>query len=70
MVIIGTDDNAYQPHVNSLKIAGKIPGAWLVHIKDAVHAVMDPSTCEGIVLFTIPCVYSQPGGNYFSHFVT
>jgi pimeloyl-ACP methyl ester carboxylesterase len=31
----------YQPYVNSLKIAGKIPGAWLVQIKDAGHAVMD-----------------------------
>ena len=30
LVITGTDDNFYQPHVNSLKIAEKIPGAWLV----------------------------------------
>ena len=28
------------PYVNSLVIAGKIPGAWLVQIKDAGHAVM------------------------------
>jgi len=41
LVITGTDDNFYQPHVNSLKIAEKIPGAWLVQIKDAGHAVMD-----------------------------
>ncbi|HEX2406512.1 MAG TPA: alpha/beta hydrolase, partial [Nitrososphaeraceae archaeon] len=41
LVITGTDDNAYQPHVNSLKIAEKIPGAWLVQIKNAGHAVMD-----------------------------
>jgi pimeloyl-ACP methyl ester carboxylesterase len=40
LVITGTDDNGYQPHVNSLKIVGKIPGAWLVQIKDAGHAVM------------------------------
>ena len=40
LVITGTDDNAYQPHVNSLKIVEKIPGAWLVQIKDAGHAVM------------------------------
>ena len=40
LVINGTDDNAYQPHVNSLKIVEKIPGAWLVQIKDAGHAVM------------------------------
>src|SRR5215204_7780319 len=41
LVITGTDDNRYQPHVNSLKIAEKIPGAWLVQIKNAGHAVMD-----------------------------
>jgi pimeloyl-ACP methyl ester carboxylesterase len=41
LVITGTDDNFYQPHVNSLKIAEKIPGAWLVQIKDASHAVPD-----------------------------
>jgi pimeloyl-ACP methyl ester carboxylesterase len=41
LVITGTDDNNYQPHVNSLKIVEKIPGAWLVQIKDAGHAVMN-----------------------------
>ena len=41
LVITGTDDNAYVPHENSLIIAGKVPGAWLVQIKDAGHAVMD-----------------------------
>ena len=41
LVITGTDDNMYQPHVNSLRIVEKIPGAWLVQIKDAGHAVMD-----------------------------
>jgi pimeloyl-ACP methyl ester carboxylesterase len=41
LVITGTDDNFYQPHVNSLKIVEKIPGAWLVQIKNAGHAVMD-----------------------------
>jgi len=41
LVITGTDDDKYQPHVNSLKIVVKIPGAWLVQIKDAGHAVMD-----------------------------
>jgi pimeloyl-ACP methyl ester carboxylesterase len=41
LVITGTDDSMYQPHVNSLKIVEKIPGAWLVQIKDAGHAVMD-----------------------------
>ena len=41
LVITGTDDNMYQPHFNSLKIVEKIPGAWLVQIEDAGHAVMD-----------------------------
>jgi pimeloyl-ACP methyl ester carboxylesterase len=41
LVIAGTDDNLYVPHVNSLIIASKVPGAWLVQIKDAGHAVMD-----------------------------
>ena len=41
LVITGTDDNKYQPYVNSLKIVEKIPGAWLVQIKHAGHAVMD-----------------------------
>jgi pimeloyl-ACP methyl ester carboxylesterase len=41
LVITGTDDNKYVPHVNSLNIAEKIPGAWLVQIKNAGHAVMD-----------------------------
>ncbi len=41
LVITGTDDYAYQPHQNSLVIAGKIPGAWLVQIENAGHAVMD-----------------------------
>ena len=38
LVIIGTDDVAV-PTPNSLVIAGKIPGAWLVQIKDAGHAI-------------------------------
>ena len=41
LVITGADDNMYAPHVNSLKIEEKIPGAWLVQIKNAGHAVMD-----------------------------
>ena len=41
LVISGMDDNMYAPHVNSLKIAEKIPGAWLVSIKNAGHAVVD-----------------------------
>ena len=46
LVITGTDDNMYAPHVNSLKIVEKIPGAWLVQIKDAGHAVMDQYPAE------------------------
>jgi pimeloyl-ACP methyl ester carboxylesterase len=40
LVITGTYDNDYQPHGNSLIIAGKIPGAWLIQIENAGHAVM------------------------------
>ena len=36
LVITGTDDNNV-PTPNSLIIAGKMPGAWLVQIKDAGH---------------------------------
>jgi pimeloyl-ACP methyl ester carboxylesterase len=41
LVMTGTDDDKYQPYVNSLKIAEKIPGAWFVQIKDAGHAIVD-----------------------------
>jgi len=41
LVITGTDDNDYVPHENSLVIAGKVPGAWLVQIENAGHAIMD-----------------------------
>ncbi len=40
LVIAGTDDNELVPHENSLVIASKVPGAWLVQIKDAGHAIM------------------------------
>jgi pimeloyl-ACP methyl ester carboxylesterase len=46
LVITGTDDNNYMPHANALVIAGKIPGAWLVQIKDAGHAVPDQYPVE------------------------
>jgi pimeloyl-ACP methyl ester carboxylesterase len=39
LIITGTDDGAIQT-ANSLIIAAKIPGAWLVHIKDTGHALM------------------------------
>ena len=41
LVITGTDDNQYMPHANALVIASKVPGAWLVQIRDAGHAVPD-----------------------------
>jgi pimeloyl-ACP methyl ester carboxylesterase len=41
LVITGTDDNLYVPYANSLIIASKVPGAWLVQIKDVGHAVLD-----------------------------
>ena len=40
LIITGTADNSIPP-ANSLIIASKIPGAWLLHIKDASHALMD-----------------------------
>jgi pimeloyl-ACP methyl ester carboxylesterase len=46
LAITGTDDNFYAPHVNSLKIVEKIPGAWLVQIKDASHAVPNQYPAE------------------------
>jgi pimeloyl-ACP methyl ester carboxylesterase len=36
LIITGTDDTTV-PTANSLVIAEKIPGAWLVQIKDAGH---------------------------------
>ena len=38
LIITGNHDNNV-PTANSLIIAGKIPGAWLVQIKDAGHAL-------------------------------
>jgi pimeloyl-ACP methyl ester carboxylesterase len=39
LVITGTGDLIVPP-ANSLVIAGKIPGAWLVQIKGGGHGVM------------------------------
>jgi pimeloyl-ACP methyl ester carboxylesterase len=36
----------YMPHGNALILASKIPGAWLVQIKDAGHAVMGQYPAE------------------------
>jgi pimeloyl-ACP methyl ester carboxylesterase len=38
LIITGNHDNNV-PTANSLIIAGKIPGAWLIQIKDAGHAL-------------------------------
>ena len=40
LIVAGTHDNNV-PSANSLVIAGKTPGAWLVQIKDAGHALFD-----------------------------
>ena len=61
LVITGTDDNMYTPHVNSLKIAEKIPGAWLVQIKNAGHAVMNQYPEEiGKILNTFLSLQPNP----------
>jgi pimeloyl-ACP methyl ester carboxylesterase len=61
LVITGTDDNNYQPHVNSLKIVEKIPGAWLIQIKDAGHAIMDQYPEEiGKIVNTFLSTISTP----------
>ena len=62
LVITGTDDNLYMPHANALVIAGKIPGAWLVQIKDAGHAVMDQYPDKiGKILQTFLSTTTSPG---------
>jgi pimeloyl-ACP methyl ester carboxylesterase len=40
LLIVGTDD-VWLPAANSLMLAEKIPGAWLVQIKDAGHGLMN-----------------------------
>ena len=62
LVMTGTDDNLYAPHENSLVLAGKIPGAWLVQIKDAGHAIMDQYPDEiSKILQTFLSTTSNPG---------
>jgi pimeloyl-ACP methyl ester carboxylesterase len=39
LIIVGTDD-MWTPAANSLMIAQKIPGAWLVQIRDAGHGLI------------------------------
>lgn len=45
LIITGTDDVGMAP-ANSLIIAGKIPGAWLVQIKNAGHVVVNQYPTE------------------------
>ena len=45
LIITGTDDVAMAP-ASSLIIAGKIPGAWLVQIKNAGHAIVNQYPAE------------------------
>ncbi len=60
LVITGTDDTMYVPHVNSLKIEEKFPGAWLVQIKNDGHAVMDQYPEEiGNILNTFLSITAQ-----------
>ena len=62
LVITGTDDDRYQPYVNSLKIVEKIPGAWLVQIQNAGHAVMDqyPDEISKILQTFLSTTTNQP----------
>ena len=46
LVMTGADDYDYVPHGNSLKIAERIPGAWLVQIKNASHGVVNQYPAE------------------------
>ena len=39
MIIVGTDD-AFTPAPNSLMLVERIPGSWLVQIRDAGHGLM------------------------------
>jgi pimeloyl-ACP methyl ester carboxylesterase len=61
LIITGTHDNNV-PTVNSLIIVGKIPGAWLIQIKDAGHAlfVQNPDTVNR-VLQTFLSTTTSPG---------
>jgi pimeloyl-ACP methyl ester carboxylesterase len=45
LIIAGTDDISIPP-ANALVIASKIPGAWLVQIKDAGHDIMGQYPAE------------------------
>ena len=50
LVMTGTEDIT-SPPINSLKIAEKIPGAWLIQIQNGGHGVMQqyPDTVDDII---------------------
>jgi pimeloyl-ACP methyl ester carboxylesterase len=62
LIITGTADNSIPP-ANSLIIASKIPGAWLVHIKDAGHAVMSeyPDKFNKVLQTFLSTTTTNPG---------
>ena len=39
LIVVGTDDSI-MPHANSLTMAERTPGAWLVKIQDGRHELM------------------------------
>jgi pimeloyl-ACP methyl ester carboxylesterase len=62
LAIAGTDDDTYMPHENALILASKIPGAWLVQIKDAGHGVMAQYPAEiGKIVNTFLSTTGQNG---------
>jgi pimeloyl-ACP methyl ester carboxylesterase len=61
LVVTGTED-VNVPTANSLIIAGKIPGAWLIQIKDAGHALFGQYPDKvNKVLQTFLSTTSNPG---------
>jgi pimeloyl-ACP methyl ester carboxylesterase len=62
LIISGTDDITV-PTANSLIIAAKIPGAWLVHIKDAGHALMNqyPDKFDKVLQTFLSTTTTNPG---------
>ena len=62
LVIAGTDDIELVPHENSLVLASKVPGAWLVQIKDAGHAIDESISRKSWYDFAnIPIYYKTIG---------
>jgi pimeloyl-ACP methyl ester carboxylesterase len=60
LVLTGTEDLAIPGPANSIIIAGKIPGAWLVQIPAAGHNVMDQYPAEiGKILNTFLSTTAQ-----------